>query len=145
MKFPGIRIEDCTFVVNEEKRTVVCYYEGCRKMVYHTIRDTPFHEIYRYIYEHYPEMAYMKDRYAGVAKCAPDDEWDEEIGRHIAFYRLCDKVMRSYFKRMNFFVNYVDRELNDFMYHLNDFGEKLTQVQNTRENWITEHTKPIKE
>lgn len=80
----------------------------------------------------------MPDRFVGVATCDENDEWDEEVGKSIAFSRAKYKLHNSFFKRANTFVNECDRTLSKLITSLNDYGEHLTLNAEKREKWITE-------
>jgi hypothetical protein len=67
----------------------------------------------------------MPVSFMGKAVCAPEDEWNEETGRLIAFSRAKDKCYKSFFKRANLLVQTVDRRLGDMITTFNDFGLKL--------------------
>lgn len=67
------------FKVNEEKRIVVCII---------TTKNDVRNRLEKYglgdeDYDEYDEIRIYK----GIARCAPEDEWDETYGRHLAEYR----------------------------------------------------------
>jgi hypothetical protein len=74
----------------------------------------------------------------GKAVCAPDDEWNEETGKLIAFARAKDKCYKSFFKRANHFVQTIDRRLGDMIEQFNDFGMKLEDKRVGLEQKINE-------
>lgn len=66
------------FFVNEDKRTVVC--------VIRTLNDIP-ERLAKY---NLADDQYDRNDirvYRGYAYCAPEDEWNENYGRHLAEYR----------------------------------------------------------
>lgn len=81
------------YYVNKEKRTVVCVLE-CDEFSAvdfvernHSIRGEYFaHDYKKYV---------MPMRFEGKAKCAPEDEFDEELGKLIAFDRAKAKYDRA--------------------------------------------------
>lgn len=94
------------FFVNEEKRTVVAIIEDCSLDFIKRISKNPFNEM-GYIASTYSNgnWIYMNDSYKGIAKCAPDDEFDVEIGKTIAMNR----ALRKYYSDLrNKFGRYVD-------------------------------------
>ena len=68
------------YKVNEAKRTVVC--------IITTINDIP-HRLAKYglADEEYDDIDYDVRIYKGIAKCAPEDEWNEIYGKRLAEYR----------------------------------------------------------
>lgn len=141
MKF-NVRPTDCKFVVNEEKKTVVCIYEGCQytfiDFVEANCRFQPFYcvrngqEPLDLLYQ----KCFMPNRFIGVAKCGENDEWDEKTGRLIAFSRMKDNLNRSFFKRANTFFNTMDKWLDDAAALVNEIGEKLEVNQERRHKHI---------
>jgi len=68
------------FKVNKEKRTVVC--------ILVTVNDIPNRlEKYNLEDEEFDFVDFDIRKYVGVAKCSPEDEWDESYGRKLAEYR----------------------------------------------------------
>lgn len=133
----GIKMNDCRFYVDEAARTVVCVIPHTHDMLLdfisehfrwenidmydalNTWRDNKFYKSLKMPYS-----------FMGKAVCAPEDEWNEELGRKIAFAKAKDKCYRSFFKRANTFVQTIDRRLGDMIEMFNDFGMKL---ENKRE------------
>lgn len=78
------------YEVNEEKRTVVAIIDNTEcdaiVMVDKMFRNTPFRT--DHLYHQHMRKYYIKDTYVGVAKCNPDDEWDEEVGKELARKRV---------------------------------------------------------
>lgn len=84
------------YKVNEEKRVVVCIIKTV---------DEVTDRLWKYGF-------YEPDRrdtriYKGVAKCAPEDEWDEVYGKRLAEYRAqrqrrsdVNKDIRDYMKKV---------------------------------------------
>lgn len=147
----GIKMSDCRFYVNEAERTVVC-------VIPQFVEDGPRHNftcdmVLDFIYDnfsfrevdfHYAlERAFenelkMPSSFIGKAVCAPDDEWNEETGKLIAFARAKDKCYKSFFKRANHFVQTIDRRLGDMIEQFNDFGIKLEDKRIGLEQKINE-------
>ena len=70
---------DTEFFVNKDKRTIVC--------VITTINDIPERLAkYNLADDQYDDVDEVRI-YKGCAYCAPEDEWDENYGRHLAEYR----------------------------------------------------------
>lgn len=150
----GIKMSDCRFYVNEAERTVVCVIpqfveEGnWRKftsdMVTDFIEDNfMFPEIdFHYALESkLTDELKMPSTFMGKAVCAPEDEWNEEIGKLIAFSRAKNKCYRSFFKRANHFAQVIDKRLGDIIDSFNDFGLKLEDKRQELEKRINEQVK----
>lgn len=137
----GIKMSDCKFYVDEEARTVVCVipnklgeHKFTKNMISDFIEDNfRFNDLdmqFGLDYDWVDKAIEMPSSFMGKAVCAPEDEWDEETGRIIAFSRAKDKCYKSFFKRANKLVQMVDRRLGDMITQFNDFGMKL---ENRRE------------
>ena len=139
----GIKMSDCRFYVNEEERVVVCVIPKTKYMVTDFIADhfrfgdIDFEMALDYGKE---KMLYMPHSFSGKAVCSKDDEWNEELGRMIAYSRAKDKCYKSFFKRANTFINMVDRRLGDMISMFNDFGIKLDTKKNELEEKIEDMT-----
>lgn len=80
----------------------------------------------------------MPNRFVGVATCDENDEWDEELGRTIAFSRAKYKLQTSFFRRATNFVNECDSALGKLISDLNNYGERISTNSDKREAWINE-------
>ncbi len=124
----GIKMSDCKFYVDKDARTVVCVIPNTHFMVIDFIhehfrwKDMDFWMGLEYILE---DQLAMPHSFMGKAVCAAEDEWNEELGRMIAFSRAKDKCYKSFFKRANRFVQTIDRRLGDMIEAFNNFGMRL--------------------
>lgn len=133
----GIKMSDCDFYVDEEKRTVACIYPkedarsfyGAKELVLDFIDDNldfPDIDLSRGIAYKLLKKLEMPYRFVGKAVCSPDDEWDEEIGRMIAFSRLKDKIYTSFFKRASLFISTLSWRLDEAAEAFDTFGAKIS-------------------
>lgn len=76
------------YYVNRDKRTVVCILSGCRWNA--TNRILKYVRNYESFVNPYGEFR-IKDEYVGIAKCSPEDTWDEDYGQRLAFARARKK------------------------------------------------------
>lgn len=138
MKF-NVRPCDCNFIVNKDKGTVVCIYDGCEEDFVSFISSNACKSGVHVAmdYSLYKRML-MPNRFVGVARCGANDEWNEETGRLIAFSRMKDKLNKSFFKRAQTYTDIVVDWLNDSIDLLNDVGAKLADNQTKRHERITE-------
>ena len=127
--------ENVRFVVQPEQRKVVCIISKAHNYLEDFVDlwqnewDAPWKV---------RKILTMPGRFVGVATCDENDEWNEEIGKAIAFSRAKYKLHNSFFKRANTFVNECDRTLSKLITSLNDYGEQLSANAEKREKWITE-------
>ena len=132
----SIRKEDVKYVVNPEQRKVVAYIEGTKNMFTDFLEEN-------YPYYDYPiwgdpirEKLAMPNRFCGISTCGPDDEWNEDTGRLIAFDRMKDSLNKSFFKRANTYVNEMEKRLDLFCDRTNAYGQKLEYNTNRRKALI---------
>ena len=137
----GIKMSDCRFYVNEAERTVVCVIPDASYMVMDFIwdnfnwSDVNMSDAIDY---NLRKSLYMPHSFMGKAVWAPEDRWDEETGKLIAFSKAKDKCYKSFFKRANLFVQTVDRRLGDMIESFNDFGLKLENKREALQQQIDE-------
>lgn len=136
MKF-NITPEDCKFFVDETARKVACVYEHSKQLFVNFACDNfdMANELFLSKNKLYKKCL-MPDRFIGVAMCGKDDEWDEQIGRLIAFSRMKDNLNRSFFKRANTYFNWIDAQLNQDADLVNKVGEKLSRNEEHRHAYI---------
>lgn len=136
----GIKMSDCKFYVNEEKRTVVCVIPNTQDMLVNFICDNfrfKSMDFYWGLETEGKDMLVMPSSFMGKAVCSKDDEWNEKTGRLIAFARAKGKCYNSFFKRANLFVQTIDGYLGDMVDAFNKFGTKLEENRKKLEEDIT--------
>ena len=125
---PKIHRKNCKFIVKPEERMILCVIEG------HHISNMLLdyvEEFDRSGVEIWPVGVDLRKKlrmpysFVGKAVCAEGDEWNEELGRKIAYSRAKNKLYTSFFRRANMFINEVDYKLNRMISRLNDFGKTL--------------------
>ena len=144
----NVKPSDCRYIVNEEKRTIVCLIENTERM-FTRFADNNFDipwDCRSFIWgknistskQHMLDKLRMPKRFWGIATCSEEDEWDVEKGKFLAFSRAKNKLNNSFFKRANFYINTFDKSLNDAVLILNNLGEKLTANADRRNERIKE-------
>lgn len=138
----NIGMDDCKFFVDEERRTVVCVIENTLNIV-HSFFSLDTHDVFNKNTPVFFEVSdalwvrlKMPDRFVGKAVCAPEDEWNEETGRLIAFDRAKHKFNVSFFKRAQLFVDMVDETFTKMVASVNKYGERLSLGENRRQEHI---------
>ena len=125
----NVKRKDCKFIVKPEDRVVICIIESRNDF---RIRDL----VYDFIMENTGRIDLMPwgttldeitmpSTFVGKAVCSKDDEWNEELGRKIAYARAKNKLYTSFFKRANKFVQVMDNDLNKYINKFNALGESL--------------------
>lgn len=136
----NIKPENCKFVINPEERKVVCIYEGT---AYDAIDYITDHISNIVMLTSKTQRLQMPGRFVGIATCSEGDNWNEEFGRKVAFTKMRKKYYTSFFKRLNFFIDYVDKHIATFVEDTNKFGDKVGyNIANETEyieNYLKEH------
>lgn len=128
----SVRKEDVTYVVRPEQKKVIAYIEGTQWMFTDFVNENyPSAPIF-WCDEPLEDKLKMPNKFIGVATCGPDDVWDENVGRLIAFDRMKDNLNKSFFKRANTFVAEMEKRLDIFCERVNGYGEKLENNMNRR-------------
>lgn len=144
----GIKMSDCRFYVNEAERVVVCVIPNTSHMVMDFIWDNfnwaDINMSDAIDYRLRKEIR-MPNSFMGKAICAPEDEWNEELGKMIAFSKAKDKCYKSFFKRANTFVQMVDQRLGNMIESFNNFGMKLENKREALQSQIDEMIGPGQE
>ena len=123
MKY-GIRPENCKFIVNENKRKVVCVLEDTEKNLEEFLRcEACVEDLHNPFW--YNETT-LPNRFVGIATCSPEDEWNEEIGRRLAFARVKRAYYKSYFKHANDYIRRLDNELDRMVEIFNAHSDRVT-------------------
>lgn len=129
----NIKQKDCQFYVDIPHRKVVCVYTGAKHLLYDYISNGLSCAFLYDIPTKVLERLKMPNTFSGIATCSPEDEFDEDYGRLLAFNKMKYKLNSSFFKRANLFVNTLDREIDRIATEIDKVGEGLTNGHNRRE------------
>ena len=133
----SIKREDVKYFVNEEKRTVVAVLEGTECLfvdfMYENNGPLPCRDYYEL-----DDRYSLPNRFVGIAKCSVNDEWNEQLGKLIAFDRLKEKVNNSFIKCANKYVEDIDNEINTFCCNTKAYLDKLASNSDRRKNLINQ-------
>ena len=137
----NIKIKDVKFIVNKEKRTVVCYLPNA-EFLFTRYATTHFDKILTnsddWFLASVLDRYKMQKRYTAIARCHPEDEWSEEIGKMVAFSHLKDNVCRAFFRRATRFIDEYDAAIDNAVAQLNDLGRRLEANADNRHERIRE-------
>lgn len=89
------------YYVNKDKRQVIGVIDGTQYDVLKKINKMVDNEKFAYYYN---EKCLMPNSFKAVVTCSPDDEFDVEVGKHIAKKRIMERYYNSFDKRMEFFI-----------------------------------------
>lgn len=133
----SIKREDVKYFVNEEKRTVVAVLEGTECLftdfMYENNGPLPCRDYYEL-----DNRYSLPNRFVGIAKCSVNDEWNEQLGKLIAFDRLKEKVNNSFVKCANKYVEDIDKSINTFCNNTQAYLNKLASNSDRRKNLINQ-------
>ena len=99
------------YIVDKEKRTVVC--------IITVANDVPIRLAkYGLADEEYDDIYLDIRKYTGIAKCNPEDTWDETYGKRLAEYRAARARQLDVNNELKNFIRNVTRCIDD----LYDYG-----------------------
>ena len=143
-----IKPENCKFIIKEKDRKVICIMNDTQAMfINYAEQYCPIGCYCDYqvvTNKTLSDKLTMPNQFIGIATCSPNDEWDEQIGRTIAFSRLKDKIIASFFRRANTYFQVVDKWLDIFANQVNGLGIRLENNTVRRHEYIAKYL-PTKE
>ena len=98
------------FIINKEKRTIVCILNPESTMYKRIKKYTSSNSLLTLLPSKYYEFEPV---FKGIAKCAPEDEWDEAYGKRLAEYRAYCKKRRYINETLQNFINKVRKSADD--------------------------------
>jgi len=126
-----IKEENVKFIVKEEERKVICILD---KTTYDALRI--INHMSNIYMANFNKDRMMPDKFVGIATCAPEDTWDEKIGKAVAFNKVCEKYYKSLFKRLNTYILDVDYELNKSINEMNIYGERVGKMLDAKKEHL---------
>lgn len=134
----NIRPQDCKYVVNEEKREVRCYYDEPNDLFIAFFNSLQKDNDAVISMSYFKNPPFMDHRFVGVAKCAPTDKFDPQIGKLIAYSRMKDKLCKSFFKVATRFFYDLDQKLDHIVEVINVIGDRWSSNKERRDKKIEE-------
>lgn len=138
----NIKMDKCVFYIDENKRTVVCVINNTRDLVldFFNIRfmdwESPKANVLFKPNDYLRQKLRLPKRFEGKAVCSPEDTWDVEAGKLIAFNRAKYKLNTSFFKRAQLYVDIINNEFDKLITSVNEYGARLERGAKTREEHI---------
>lgn len=125
------------YIVKKDERVVVCVITGTKNYFFdYMMTRTRQHNYLDSTTFCFDDKYNLKNSYSGIARCVPGDEWNEELGRKIAFNKAKEKLNNAFFKRAKTYVNEVDSEFNQLIGTINNYGVRLALDADKRDKEI---------
>ena len=124
--------EDVVYVVDEKKRKVVAYVEGTKYELVNFISENKGILPDWFDLPKLHNKLLMPDKFIGIATCSPDDEWNPEIGKLIAYHRMKTNMSKSFFKHAETYYKLMLKKIDETIDLVNVYGNKLTANYNRR-------------
>ena len=105
----GEKKNDVEYKVYPENGVVICRLLNCK--------DVPYSRIIKYM-QQWPmnDSKYETDNvFIGIAKCSPEDTFDEQYGKKLALERAKEKRRKAFNDMVRLYVNDTMRGLNDLI------------------------------
>lgn len=123
------------YYINEEKRTIVCVLESSPFDALDFVEKSGL----RFVFKDERHLRVMPTRFVGVAKCAPEDTYNEHIGRLIAFDRAKEKYDLSFIRAADSMLDYKLGALHDCERRLDKYIAKASQHHYKREDEVDDY------
>ena len=121
-----VRKEDVIYIVDEKNRKVVAFVEGTKYELVDFIQENsgvlPDWMDQKKLYDKF----LLPNKFVGVATCNPDDEWNPEIGKLLAYHRMKTNMSKCFFKRAETYYREMLKNLNNTVDKINVYGKKLS-------------------
>ena len=124
------------YIVDKEHRKIICLLTNTEDALWSFIEKYNKDIIYWIPLNKQKTMLMMPSSFRGVATCAEGDEWDEELGKKIAYARARYKFDSSFFNHANHMVNYLDRSIDELSSALNRYGARISNNHARRDTQL---------
>ena len=128
----GVNKKNCRFYVDEAARVVVCVIPDTRSTFISFLEENLYQNEIMLPLPNYRDYDFPSS-ISAKAKCAPEDEWDEEFGRELAYQRAKEKFYRYFF---NYAEKYLNFCVNQLIKCIRVFDDVQTRIEkNMAGNW----------
>lgn len=141
----NIKKSDCFFRVDESARKVVCVYTVDPDLIVDYIDD--FNQsIGRPTFIPMSDKMYLPPHIVGIATCAEDDVWDEEIGKNVAYLKMKKKLIGAFLVGIAEYMNFHEEALDKLVASCNTLCDQWNRSLNANVDKIRKqmavHTEP---
>lgn len=98
------------YQVKPEEGVVVCVLTGCKHTAINRLLKYAPH---LYLARSDTPCFFLKDSFAGVAKCSPEDKFDEEYGKKLALLRAKAKRCKAANAAMKNAIDLLNKEIDN--------------------------------
>lgn len=130
--------DDVVYIVDEKKRKVVAYVEGTKYELINFISENKGILPDWFDMPKLHDKLLMPNKFLGIATCSPDDEWNPEIGKLIAYHRMKTNMSKSFFKHAETYYKLMLKKVDETIDLINVYGNKLTANYNRRVETINQ-------
>lgn len=105
------------YIVKEEEGIVVCIISDCEYNAIALVDNTT--EAFSFPLVEVPNDFYLSSQYKGIAKCVPEDTFDVEYGKKLAYRKAYLKYVTALEKKVKFIVGVYNKIINESLIKFN--------------------------
>lgn len=113
---------DVNYIVNEEKGIVVCTISNCAANAIALVDSTT--DAFG-VPCGIPEVFFMNSQYKGIAKCMPEDTFDVEYGKKLAYRKAYLKYATALERKVKYIANDHKRYVEEILANFNKAVDKV--------------------
>lgn len=127
----GVNKKNCRFYVDEAARVVVCVIPDTRSTFISFLEENLYQNEIMLPLPNYRDYDFPSS-ISAKAKCAPEDEWDEEFGRELAYQRAREKYYRYFFNLADKYFAYIEKQVSRCAELFNGIQARLNKKADTQ-------------
>lgn len=127
----GVNKKNCRFYVDEAARVVVCVIPDTRSTFISFLEENLYQNEIMLPLPNYRDYDFPSS-ISAKAKCAPEDEWDEEFGRELAYQRAKEKYYRYFFNLADKYFAYIEKQVSRCSELFNGIQARLNKKADTQ-------------
>lgn len=127
----GVNKKNCRFYVDEAARVVVCVIPDTRPTFINFLEENLYQNEIMLPLPNYRDYDFPSS-ISAKAKCAPEDEWDEEFGRELAYQRAKEKYYRYFFNYADKYFAYIEKQVSRCAELFNGIQARLNKKADTQ-------------
>lgn len=127
----GVNKKNCRFYVDEAARVVVCVIPDTRSTFISFLEENLYQNEIMLPLPNYRDYDFPSS-ISAKAKCAPEDKWDEEFGRELAYQRAREKYYRYFFNLADKYFAYIEKQVSRCAELFNGIQARLNKKADTQ-------------
>ena len=121
----NIKMKDCAFTIDRAHRRVICVIKISKSIAFDYLNNIES-MLSMTIPDEVASRMYLPPSIVGIATCAEEDEWDEEIGKRVAYNKAKLNFVSKLYFAFNVYFSFANKTLGELAATCDILGSRMS-------------------